>query len=1093
MRRPDLSATGGTGQVGLTWDNVGGVTWKIYRGTSSNGESGTAVATGVATNSYTDTGLDPNTTYYYKIKATNGVGDSVASAEANATTDNVAPNAPTGVVAIPGASAVTIAWTAASGATSYKVYRGTSSNGESGTPLGTPSTTYYVDSTASNGTQYFYKVKAHNAVGDSSNSSEVSATPDAKNAIFVLPTWVAAAKAKLAGSAAQQTQMAAFKSRLTAVLPLTLNDNLGGSYQGAMLQWIASFAAGYLIWLGTDNAFAFDCADKALGLMASAVNDWQGGQTGSPVGRTFAFVGNGSTNTFTMPYSDWVSGSLEFDSYPTTELTPTKGTGSTSQDDLSDNNQYVLSVTSATGGGGTVYVQDVDWAYGGAISPRYIKWLGTANRPSNGATYYVKTANFNVNPSLITFTNVGAAVTLDSTPDSSHVVFYECVHGTRASDFSTNAYQQTGRGQGGGCNGLIDSGYSQRYLGYAAIGHDWLYAYPGYSSALKTSLAAQLVTWAGQARTATAEDGSTYLPHAQTSNYGAGRNFGRACIAAALNARDATNGPTLTSDLTGDRTTYYEPMWTADTNPNFTDERQLGTVKGGAWWESYNYGILAIQNTILMDAVLSDAGLIGNMNSMAAWASDAGRAVLQGGSDSTNGQWPGLLPDFGGDGYAYPSAWSSSSIAGLAYTFSTFADDADVRSYYANIAQYAPTTDGADHTFHDWKYAFFYDPDAATAYPSGEPTIHRSTGSSVVFARQNWTSTSTHLTFFGGQINRAAHGPTSAGHLAIARGADHLFLTGSSYTQDQAASVKTCENNCVVIDDGGAAQTYRYAMSSSPGANGPNCLGHENAAGYAYESWDYKANYYLQNSDTQGPASELVRSWIYDRTNSLVFVHDRVATDAHTYTKQIRWHAEPSTMTLTSGRLTVANGGSKAAMDTFSSTALTRTKGNATAPFDGTNLSATSPVYDQLISTPTSAVARLTHVSSVQVGASALTVKAATFIQGASLEGVQIGDVVDRHVRNGRIGHRGVRQLLVHGYECCDGGALRREPDAGHRLRPDRRDDWVGHDERRRRADLRQHRHGVVPDAVADDYGTTELATHRSPVQRFRVRFRILR
>ncbi|MGD0046091.1 MAG: glycoside hydrolase family 44 protein [Bryobacteraceae bacterium] len=88
------------------------------------------------------------------------------------------PAAPTGLTATAGNAQVSVSWTASSGATSYKVYRGTTAGGESATAIasGITSTIHY-DTGVTNGTQYFYKVAAVNAGGTSALSTEASATP----------------------------------------------------------------------------------------------------------------------------------------------------------------------------------------------------------------------------------------------------------------------------------------------------------------------------------------------------------------------------------------------------------------------------------------------------------------------------------------------------------------------------------------------------------------------------------------------------------------------------------------------------------------------------------------------------------------------------------------------------------------------------------------------------------------------------------------------------------------------------------------------------------------------------------------------------
>ena len=84
-----------------------------------------------------------------------------------------APSAPTGVSASDGTytSDVTISWSAVSGATSYEVYRYTSSSSSYASYLGSTSNTYYYDTSATPGKTYYYWVKAVNSAGSSSFSS----------------------------------------------------------------------------------------------------------------------------------------------------------------------------------------------------------------------------------------------------------------------------------------------------------------------------------------------------------------------------------------------------------------------------------------------------------------------------------------------------------------------------------------------------------------------------------------------------------------------------------------------------------------------------------------------------------------------------------------------------------------------------------------------------------------------------------------------------------------------------------------------------------------------------------------------------------
>jgi len=69
----------------LTWTASSGATsYSIYRGTTAGGESTTAIATGITSTSYTNTGLTNGTAYFYKVKAVNSAGTSAYSNEASA-------------------------------------------------------------------------------------------------------------------------------------------------------------------------------------------------------------------------------------------------------------------------------------------------------------------------------------------------------------------------------------------------------------------------------------------------------------------------------------------------------------------------------------------------------------------------------------------------------------------------------------------------------------------------------------------------------------------------------------------------------------------------------------------------------------------------------------------------------------------------------------------------------------------------------------------------------------------------------------------------------------------------------------------------
>jgi len=185
----NLQATPGDGQVTLNWQppsNDGGspiLLYTIYRGNSSGGESFLITVPLVTT--YTDATVTNGVTYYYKVSATNAIGEGPKSNEASATPSAPAtpPGAPQGLSATPGDTTVSLTWSPPSSnggspITNYKIYRRTAGGGETliatiGNQLS------YSDGGLTNGVTYYYKVSAVNNEGEGPKSNEASATPTA--------------------------------------------------------------------------------------------------------------------------------------------------------------------------------------------------------------------------------------------------------------------------------------------------------------------------------------------------------------------------------------------------------------------------------------------------------------------------------------------------------------------------------------------------------------------------------------------------------------------------------------------------------------------------------------------------------------------------------------------------------------------------------------------------------------------------------------------------------------------------------------------------------------------------------------------------
>jgi Glycoside hydrolase family 44/Fibronectin type III domain len=172
-----LSATAANAQVNLSWSASSGASAYYVKRSTTSGGPYTQIAAPIATN-YSDNNLSNGTKYFYVVSAYNSYGQSSNSAEVGATPAAPAtpPAAPTGLQAAGGNAQVSLTWTASTGATSYHVKRSTTS-GSGYAQISAPTAANYTDTIVTNGTTYFYVVSALNAVGESANSAQATATP----------------------------------------------------------------------------------------------------------------------------------------------------------------------------------------------------------------------------------------------------------------------------------------------------------------------------------------------------------------------------------------------------------------------------------------------------------------------------------------------------------------------------------------------------------------------------------------------------------------------------------------------------------------------------------------------------------------------------------------------------------------------------------------------------------------------------------------------------------------------------------------------------------------------------------------------------
>ena len=169
----NLSFTGITASsLTLNWnDNSGNETgFEIYRSLNSLFGYSLVTTTAPGAESYQDNGLNDNTQYFYRIRAT-GTGGNSPYLTGDATTLLAAPAAPSGLgfTDITNSS-IRLSWTDNSdNEAGFEILRSTSSGGPySSVATVTAGVTTYNNTGLNDNTQYFYRVSAYNIGGSSS-------------------------------------------------------------------------------------------------------------------------------------------------------------------------------------------------------------------------------------------------------------------------------------------------------------------------------------------------------------------------------------------------------------------------------------------------------------------------------------------------------------------------------------------------------------------------------------------------------------------------------------------------------------------------------------------------------------------------------------------------------------------------------------------------------------------------------------------------------------------------------------------------------------------------------------------------------------
>jgi hypothetical protein len=181
-----LSATAASSsQINLTWtdnDNTE-AGFKIERCTGAGCSNFAQIATvGTNVTSYSNTGLTASTSYSYRVRATNAIGDSDYSNTASAVTLEAPaiPAAPTNLIAtVVSKSQVNLTWTDnATNEVGFKIERCKGATCTKFTQIATvgANVTTYSNTKLNANTTYRYRVYAYNASGASGYSNIAAAT-----------------------------------------------------------------------------------------------------------------------------------------------------------------------------------------------------------------------------------------------------------------------------------------------------------------------------------------------------------------------------------------------------------------------------------------------------------------------------------------------------------------------------------------------------------------------------------------------------------------------------------------------------------------------------------------------------------------------------------------------------------------------------------------------------------------------------------------------------------------------------------------------------------------------------------------------------
>src|SRR5271155_2603075 len=238
-------------QISLAWspstDSVAVTGYDVERCQGANCTNFAQIATTVGT-TYDDTGLTPSTSYSYRVRATDGAGNlSSYSAVATAVTTAPSPTAPSNLTAVAASGTqINLSWTASTetGGTisKYLVERCQGAGCANFTQVGTSTTASYNNTGLTASTSYSYRVRATDALNNTSPySNTASATTSGAN----LPT----APTNLTASATGPAQIN---------LSWTASTELGGTIAQYLVERCQGAGCANFVQVGTSTMTSYN-------------------------------------------------------------------------------------------------------------------------------------------------------------------------------------------------------------------------------------------------------------------------------------------------------------------------------------------------------------------------------------------------------------------------------------------------------------------------------------------------------------------------------------------------------------------------------------------------------------------------------------------------------------------------------------------------------------------------------------------------------------------------------------------------------------------------------------------------------------------